>query len=161
MATVTPAAVRRQIQSGTTDPVYLLVGEDDVEKSALAHDFSGVIEEGVRAFNIERIYAGDMTTGERLADGVASLVSAARTLPMMSPRRIVIVMQAETLLLPRRESDTAIRALDQLEKLLDEPDPQTTIVFVVAASLDKRSRMYKLLAKRATLVECRTPEDVA
>src|SRR5205814_6090689 len=36
-----------------------------------------------------------------------------------------------------------------------------TIVFVVAASLDKRSRMYKLLAKRATLVECGTIEDVA
>src|SRR6266480_774685 len=128
MPTFTPAAVRKQIKSGNTDPLYLLLGEDDVEKSALAAEFADIVEEGLRAFNVERIHAGDMTTGDKLADGVADLVSAVRTMPMMVRRRVVIVTQAETLLTPKRESDAAMRAMDELETLLKRPEPQTTLV---------------------------------
>src|SRR3954470_18238410 len=142
MPIASPAAVRKQIQSGNADPLYLLQGEDDVEKSALAADFCDLVEEGLRAFNTERIHAGDLTTGDRLADGVASLVAAARTLPMMSPRRVVTVLQADTLIAPKRESEAATRALEQLEALIKQPDPQTTVVFV-AGAVDRRSRMYK------------------
>jgi DNA polymerase III subunit delta len=156
----TPGAVRKQINSGSTDPLYLLVGEDDVEKSALAAEFAEIVDEGLRAFNVERIHAGDMTSGDRLADGVAGLVSAVRTMPMMVPRRVVTVTQAEVLLVPKRESDAATRALDQLEALLKQPEPQTTLIFV-AGAIDKRSRMYKLLMKHATVVDCGTIEDLA
>lgn len=159
MSTLSPAAVRKQIRSGKPDPMYLLLGEDEIEKSELAGAFAELVDEGLRAFNVERIHAGEMTTGERLADGVASIVAAARTLPMMSPRRIVIVMQAETLLLPKRESEAAARALDALEALLKDPDPQTTLVFA-AGSLDRRSRLYKLMVKQATLVACGVIEDL-
>src|SRR5690349_784254 len=104
MPTLTPAAVRKQIQSGKADPIYLLLGEDEVEKSALAAEFADLVDEGLRAFNVERLQGGEMTTGEKLADGVAALVAAARTLPMMSPCRVVIVAQAEQMLTPKRES---------------------------------------------------------
>jgi DNA polymerase III subunit delta len=160
MPVATPAAVRKQIASGATDALYLLQGEDEVEKSALAADFAELVEEGLRPFNVERIHAGDMTTGDRLADGVASIVAAARTLPMMSPRRVVTVMQAETLLAPKRESEAATRALDALETLFKRPEPQSALV-LVAGSLDKRSRMYKLLSKHATIVECGVIQDRA
>ena len=160
MATVTPAAVRTQIQSGTTDAIYLLQGEDDVGKSALAAEFAELVEEGLRAFNVERVHAGDWTTGDRLADGVASIIAAVRTLPMMVPRRVVTVLQAETLLAPKRESEAASRALEELEAIVKQPEARTTLV-LVAAALDKRSRMFKLLQKQATIVDCGSPEDVA
>jgi DNA polymerase III subunit delta len=160
MPLATPAAVRKQIKSGRVDPIYLLQGEDDVEKSALAGEFAELVDEGLRAFNVERIHAGDLTTADRLADGVASLVAAVRTWPMMSPRRVVIVLQADTLLVPKRESEAATRALDQLEAVVKRADPQTTLV-LVAGSVDKRSRMYKLLVRHATLVECGLIEDRA
>ena len=82
--------------------MYLILGEDEVEKSGLASEFADLVDEGLRAFNVERIHAGDMTTGDRLADGVAGIVAAARTLPMMVPRRVVIVLQAEALIAQRR-----------------------------------------------------------
>src|ERR1043166_4662700 len=88
MATATPSAVRKQIASGAADPIYLLVGEDEVEKSALAAEFAELVDEGLRAFNVERIHAGDLTTGDRLADGVAGIGAAARTLPMIAPTRL-------------------------------------------------------------------------
>jgi len=160
LATLTVAAVRKQIESGETDPIYLLTGEDDIEKSALAGHFAELVDEGLRAFNVERIHAGEWTTGDKLTDGVSSLIDAARTLPMMAPRRVVIVQQAEALLTPKRESDAATKALAQLESLLNAPEKETTIVFV-AASVDRRSRMFKLLQKVGTIVECGVIADQA
>lgn len=160
MASLTPAAVRTQIAAGKADPIYLLQGEDDVERSALASEFIELVEEGLRAFNVDTIHAGEMTSGERIADGVGSLVAAVRTLPMMAPRRVIVVAQAEALLAPKRESEAAARALEQLEALIEKPEPQATLVFV-AGALDKRTRMFKLLTKHATIVECGSPADVA
>jgi DNA polymerase-3 subunit delta len=160
MPVTTPATVRKQIKSGTTEPLYLLLGEDDVEKAALAAEFAGIVDEGLRAFNVERIHAGDMTTGDKLATGVSSLVSAVRTMPMMVPRRVVMVTQAEVMLVPKGETRAAARALEELEAFIKRPEPQTTLVFV-AGTLDKRSRMYKLLAKQAAVVECGAIEDQA
>src|SRR3954471_2811397 len=159
MPVATAAAVRKQIQAGETDPIYLLQGEDDIEKAGLAHEFEELVEEGLRAFNVERIHTGDITNGDKLAAAVASLATAVRTLPMMAPRRIVIVLQAQALLVPKRESDVATRALEELEELLNSPDPQTTLV-LVAGTLDKRSRMYKLLSRQATMVECGVLESL-
>ena len=79
---------------------------------------------------------------------------------MMAPRRVVIVLQAETMLAPKRESDAAARALEALEDLVRDPEPQTTLVFV-ASSVDKRGRMYRLFTKQATTVECGVIEDQA
>jgi DNA polymerase-3 subunit delta len=160
MPALTPAAVRKQILAGTPEPIYLILGEDEVEKSALAGEFADLVDEGLRAFNVERVHAGDMTTGDKLADGVASIVAAVRTLPMMVPRRIVTVVQVETLLAPKRESDAATRALDQFEDLIKRPEPQTTLV-LIATSVDKRGRMFKLLQKQAVIVECGALADLA
>src|SRR5262245_57468101 len=142
MPTLPPPAVRKQIAAGAPDPIYLLQGEDDVEKSGLAGEFEDLVDEGLRAFNVERIHAGDMTSGDKLVEGVAALAAAVRTLPMMAPRRIVIVLQAETMLTPKRESEAAGRALEELQRLLERPDPLATLVFVSAA-IDKRTKMWK------------------
>jgi len=101
-----------------------------------------------------------MTTGDKLADGVAQIADAVRTLPMMAPRRVVLVFQAETLLVPKRESEAATRALDELEALIQNPEPHATLVFV-AAPIDRRVKMWKLLQKHATVVECGIVEDLA
>ena len=160
MATATPSAVRKHIASGEADRIYLLVGEDEVEKSALAAEFAELVDEGLRAFNVERIHAGEWTTGDKLVDGVSAIVDAARTLPMMSPRRVVTVTQAEMLIAPKRESEDAERAQEALEALLERPEREAILVFV-ATSVDKRKRLYKTFVKHATLVECGTIEDQA
>jgi DNA polymerase III delta subunit len=158
--TATPAAVRRQIAARRPELIYLLHGDDNIEKSELAAEFASLVEEGLGAFNVERIHAGDMTTGDRLAEGVSSLVAAARTLPMMSSWRVVVVLQAELMLVPRRESEAAAHAIKELEAYLQSPERQTVLV-LVAASLDRRSRLYKLLTRQATLVDCGVLDDQA
>jgi DNA polymerase-3 subunit delta len=160
MPVATPSAVRKQIAAATPDRLYLLVGEDEIEKAELAREFDALVDEELRAFNVERIHAGDLTTGDRIAATVDQLIASARTLPLLSPHRVVIVLQAEGLLAPRRDSEAATRAYDRLEALIKQPEPQTTVVFV-AGALDRRSRGAKLVAKQATVVECGVIEDRA
>jgi hypothetical protein len=71
---------------------------------------------------------------------------------MMVPRRVVMVVQAEMLLVPKREVRPP-RGRSTSSSAAQRPEPQTTLVFV-AGTIDKRSRMVKLLMKHATVVEC-------
>ena len=72
-----------------------------------------MVDEGLRAFNVERLYGGEMR--------VSDLVDAANTLPMMVPRRVVIVLEAEKLFIPKRESKAAEEELQRLEEFLLAP----------------------------------------
>ena len=65
--------------------------------SRLAGDLSAIVEDELRAFNVERLYATDRTSTP------AAIAEAARQLPMMSTRRVVVVLRAEKLLKPKRK----------------------------------------------------------
>jgi len=142
---VAPTVLRKQIASGETEPLYALVGGDDQEKSAVAAEFSEMVDEGLRAFNVERMYGGEMK--------VNALVDSASTLPMMVPRRVVIVHEAEKLFIPKRESKASEEELQRLEEFLDAPAPHTTIVFI-CGTLDLRRRAVKRLMNKAQVVNC-------
>lgn len=157
MPSATPSTVRTHIAQRKPAPIYLIVGDDETEMSGLAADFSSLVEEDLRAFNVERMYASDKTT-----TGV-SIVESARLLPMMSDRRVVVVLRAEKLLKPKRrgkleeeapeDGADAPSGTDALEAYVKAPEPQTTLV-LVASDVDRGRRLYKALQKTATFVEC-------
>src|SRR6188768_2734143 len=100
----TPQAVRKQLAQGKPDPVYVIIGDDDVEMSRLATDISALIEDELRAFNLERMYATDKSVTP------AAIVESARTFPMLGDRRVVVVLRAERLLKPKRRGKAAEEA---------------------------------------------------
>jgi hypothetical protein len=59
MPGATPQGVRKQLAQGNPDPVYLIVGDDEAEMSRLAGDISALVEDELRAFNLERMYASE------------------------------------------------------------------------------------------------------
>ena len=146
------AALRKQIASGDTAPLYVLVGADELEKSAVVTEFVEMVEEGLRAFNVDRLYGGETK--------VDDLIAAASTFPMMVPRRLVIVLGAERLLVPKRESKAAEEELERLERFIERPPSHATVVFV-CGPLDMRRRLVKLLVKEAHVVDCGTIETDA
>ena len=105
---LSPDGLRAQIASGGLDPVYLIHGEDEAEKTSLAAAFASAVEEDVRAFNVERLYASEPSTT------ITGILDSARTLPWLASRRVILVLQAEQLLMPRRDSDAADRELERL-----------------------------------------------
>jgi DNA polymerase-3 subunit delta len=155
MPTATPGAVRKQLAQGKLDPIYLIVGDDEAEMSGLAAEISSVVEDELRAFNVERIYATDRSATP------AAIVESARLFPMMSDRRVVVVLRAEKILKPKRrgkadepQDDEPVGAdSDALELYAKAPEPQTVLV-LVAADVDRTRRLYKALQKQATIVEC-------
>lgn len=161
MPTASPTAVRAAIAKRALDPLYLILGDDEAEMARLAGDIAGVVEDELRAFNLERIYAGEKGASPN------GIVEAARQLPMMGDRRVVIVLRAERILKPKRrgasgrtggDDDDEVEAeppsdTDVLSDYVQKPGTSTTLV-LVSADIDKSRRLGKMILKHATVVEC-------
>lgn len=166
----TVADVRKQIKSGKTAPLYLLEGDDLQSRHDLGVEFASVVDEGLQAFNVQTFYANEATNATARDQLIATLLSTARTLPMMAPRRIVVLHEADRLLAPKRARDeddaadpdvtrkgkrAAMTPVEELEAYLESPEPMTTLVFV-SGPLDANRRMVKLLRRLADVVDCGT-----
>jgi DNA polymerase-3 subunit delta len=171
MPVVSAADVRAAIAKRTPASVYLLLGDDEAELSRLAADLTALVEDELRAFNVERIYAGDK------GSTAAAIVEAVRVLPMMTDRRVVVVLRAERLLKPKRRGLASPKPargeggrgvenegvgdedveppgdLDALTDYVQAPVPSSTLV-LVASDIDKARRAGKAIMKHATVVEC-------
>jgi len=105
---------------------------------------------------------------------IGQILSNARTLPMMAPRRILLVHEADRLLAPKRAKDeedgaeieapkkgkrpAATTPAEELEAYIEQPEPMTTLIFV-SGPLDANRRIVKLLRKHADVVDCGTLHD--
>ena len=143
MSAITPGEASKQIAAGDLAAVYLVLGDDDLEKDEVADAFEQAVDEGLRAFNVERLDGAEATLGQ--------VVEAAATLPMMAPRRIVIVRRAERCLAPKRESRAAAADAAAFEEYLANPHPHACLV-LVASGLDRRRRTTARLLEAATQV---------
>ncbi len=154
----TPQSLSAQARQRKPDAIYLILGDDEAEMSRLTAELSALVEDELRAFNLDRLYAGERGVSP------ASIVESARTLPMMGDRRVVVVLRAERLLKPKRrgaalEEDAAAEDgdtasdVDVLDGYVRRPEPLTTLV-LVASDVDRSRRLYKSLNKHATIVEC-------
>jgi DNA polymerase III subunit delta len=167
------AEIRKQIKTGKTSPLYLLEGDDLQSRHDLALEFAAVVDEGLEAFNVQSFYANDATNATARDQLIGQILSNARTLPMMAPRRVIVVHEADRLLAPKRARDdedgaeneartkgkrAAATPADELEAYLERPEPMTTLI-VVSGPLDGNRRIVKLLRKHADVVDCGTLHD--
>ena len=146
MPTLTPDALKKHIEKGSLAPVYVLAGDDETGKSGVITSLVDSVEAELRAFNVERLYAAEA------AVTIGSVLDAARTLPWMAPRRLVVVMQAEKLFAARGGDEEESGGVEDFERYLADPVPSTLLVLVVPA-LDKRLNLTKVLYRLATVVE--------
>ena len=122
---------------------------------------------------MQSFYANEATNASGRDQLIGSLLSNARTLPMMAPRRVIIVHEADRLLAPKRAKDddegeievtkkgkraAAATPAEELEAYIEQPEPMTTLVFV-SGPLDGNRRVVKLLRKHADCVDCGTLHD--
>lgn len=107
---------------------------------ALGHIRRRVLAGGLADFNHDRASAK-----QRSADEIVSL---ARTLPTFAPRRLVEVHDADAL----AEENQA------LQRYLDDPAPETVLVFVFD-TLDLRARLPKRLKKEGLLCRFDHPKE--
>src|SRR5580704_12574127 len=83
-----PAEVIAQAKKGKLLPLYLVVGEERfLRDQVVAEIRAAALGSGVPAFNEDKFQAGEVD--------VEKVIGAARTVPMMAPRRFVLVRGLE------------------------------------------------------------------
>lgn len=178
MPTSTPAQVRAILAKGEAAPLYLLESDDAPSRLELAQAFLALVDEGLQAFNVGVFHGRDATNADAREAMLSQILVTARTLPMMSPRRVILLHDADALLAPKRAKDEdapepaaaggkkrvrSATPAEEFEAYVAAPEPLTTLV-IDAPSLDRGRRISKLLLQYATLVDCGTldsPEDAA
>ena len=147
-----PQAVEKQAKSGTLSPVYLFVGDERLLRDrAIDAIRAAALGSGIAAFNEDKLTAGETT--------VDRIVSAARTVPMMAPKRFVFVRSLERWDKQKAdgdddpEDDGGGTPLDELHEYAKAPVDSTCLV-LVATKLDGRRRLVALARKQGFLVEC-------
>jgi DNA polymerase-3 subunit delta len=141
-----PRQAIEEAQAGKLRPVYLVVGEerfvvDDVVQ-AVREAAAGSTAVG---FNDDRFTAGE-------ADAEA-VVAAARTMPMMAPRRIVTIAGIERWEQRGGGDKSARGPLDVLADYAQDPSP-STVLLVLGAKLHGQRRLMKHAKKNGYLVSC-------
>jgi DNA polymerase-3 subunit delta len=159
VANLDPVACAKDLKAGRLAPLYVFVGEDTRRKDQFVDLIEATIDEADRPFAVERLYGGEA------GGSPIDIAAAARALPMLGDRRVVIVLRAERLLKPKRASKAAeldddaaepeAEAADfgPLEDYVAAPVPSTTLVFV-ATDVDRTRRFTKKLLQAAAVVSC-------
>lgn len=135
-----------EIAAGTIRPAYLLAGEEPLLRDdALATIQAAVLADGPSDFNLDRL-AGENATPASLRDAVAAL-------PMLSPRRLVVLRD------PEGRRGSAEELTDAIAEVVPELAGQAQTVFVVTAEkADRRLRWVKAFAEPAASVDCSPPK---
>ena len=126
------------------EPVYVLASAEPLlVDRAVAALRDRVVPEALRAFNL------DAMDGKGLA--AARILAAARTVPMMAERRLVLVREIAAM--------TAAE-LGGLIEYLDDPCPSTVLV-ASASKVDRRLKFFAAAGKKGWLHELSAPRDLA
>ncbi len=150
---MTPQEVIQQAKKGRLLPVYVVAGEERLLRDEVVEALRAAsLGSGVAAFNEDRFTAGEVAVDKVLA--------AARTVPMMAPRRFVLVRGAERWddagsAAPGKATgaDAAASPFDRLAEYAASPVESTCLV-IVANKLDGRRRLAVVARKQGFLVPC-------
>jgi DNA polymerase-3 subunit delta len=147
---MTPDQALQEARDGKLRPVYLVLGEE----SYLVANVSRALREAAVAGGIAGLNEDQLTAGDASADHA---INAARTLPMMSARRLVLVRSVERWE-GRAEGGKggktgASEALDLVAEYAKNPS-QTTTLLLVGGKLDNRRKLVALAKSEGWLVQC-------
>lgn len=149
MASVSPNELLARLAKGKPIPGILLVGGDSYlrelcrKKVVDAYVSEGTRDWGVRKFSAEE-------------DDVSAILGQAQTMPMLAPRQVIFVSEAEAWERLGDESrDTLVK---QISEYFDNPAPFTVLVFE-ASALDQRMRLAKTFAEKTLTVSVELSTD--
>ncbi len=133
---MTPGELNKAIEGHRLPPLLFLYGaETFLLEQALGRIREQVVPPEARDFNL--------TLLDGRAASSADILDAASTLPVFSPRRLVVVRDAQQL---------SAAELDALLPYLKDPAPETVLVFT-ADKIDGRRKFFQDFKKGGALVE--------
>lgn len=143
MASTSPERLLEQLSRGKAIPAAVLLGTDHYLREMCRNRIiEACVPAGARDWAVARLSARDV--------GWDEILQRAQTLPMLSPRQVIVVEDVESVeKLGEKSRDEIVEAL---EKYLSSPAP-FTVLLLEATSLDGRQRFRKILGEKALVVE--------
>jgi DNA polymerase III subunit delta len=132
---------RRDIHDGNIHPLYLFTGEEQYLQQQALRLLQETIDESVRFFNVSAFSIGS-DNGSGIKTSAAMAIDAANQMPMISPRRLVIIRDFDKI----KEDE-----LELVLAYLKRPATTTTVVFQ-AVSPDKRRKLTATLFKCCAVI---------
>ena len=136
-------SIKRAILDRNFTPIYFLMGNEPFFVDQLSQLLiDTVLYEDQRDFNQTILYGKDTTVEE--------IVTVCKRFPMMADHQLVVV----------REAHVLSRSIEKLVAYAAQP--QTTTVLVICyknKELNKRKKLYKVIAKNGTIVETKNIYD--
>jgi DNA polymerase-3 subunit delta len=144
---VHPGEAIAQAKSGRLLPFYVVAGEERLLRDEVVGALrAAALASGIAAFNEDKFTAGEAS--------VDAILAAARTVPMMAPRRFVLVRGAERWEEgPGGGVDAEGSPFERLAAYAGSA-VDTTCMVVVAQKLDGRRKLATLARKQGFLVAC-------
>ena len=129
--------LRRALEQGRIEPIYLLFGPEDYlrDRAARAITNLALADAPLREFN-ESVYSLNYSS-------IREAIAAAEEMPMMAARRVVRITDLNKIL----EEDE-----DSLRRYVDRPALES-VVILTSIDVDKRRKLTKTLLKACVSVE--------
>jgi DNA polymerase III subunit delta len=152
MAAISPEKLIDRLAAGKPVAAIVLVGTDHYLRQMCRNKIiNACVPENVRDWAVTRCSPREA--------GWAEILGRAETMPMMAPRQVLIVEEAESV--EKLGEKARDEVLEMLARYFNSPAP-FTVLLLEAASLDGRQRFFKLLSERGLIVELSIgPESAA
>ena len=152
MAEVSAEKLVARLASGKPIPAIVLIGTDAYLSDLCRNQIiEACVPEAARDWAVARI-RGD-------AAGWDEALERAQTMPMLAPRQVIIVEDAQ--LIEKLGDESRDEIIKALTAYLDSPAP-FSVLLIEAAALDGRQKFRKVLDEKALLVELTIgPESAA
>lgn len=146
--------------------IQLIVnGENFLTRRHVARTLDEIVDPATRDFNFERFSCTE--------HGIGRIIGSFQTPPMMAETRTVVVEDLEVAIEMKKkkedqeESDQQEEGMEKtgglakknaeaLARYFENPNPDTNII-LITRKIDKRTSLYKILGKRAGLIEFKRP----
>lgn len=127
-------AIIKNIKEGQYDPIYFLHGEEPYFIDKVIEVAEQILPESEKAFNEVIIY-GKGTDFKQVVDQCSQY-------PMMSPRRVVILKEAQSM-----------DSFDKLLKYVERPNPMTSLFIGYKKRIDGRKKIFSTLKKQSRVLQ--------
>jgi len=124
----------QNIKGKKYDPIYFLHGEEPYFIDQVIEAAGGILSEADKAFNEVILYGKD-TDWKQVVDQCSQY-------PMMAPRRVIILKEAQYL-----------AKIEMLLKYIERPNPMTSLFIGYKKKVDGRKKIFATLKKNAVYLK--------
>ncbi len=130
----------QNIKGKKYDPIYFLHGEEPYFIDQVMEAATTILTEGEKSFNEVILYGKD-TEWKQIVDQCSQY-------PMMAPRRVIILKEAQYL-----------SKIEMLLKYIERPNPMTSLFIGYKKKIDGRKKIFTALKKHAVVLKSEKIKD--